>query len=134
MNEPNPTTPLAEKPTSDASDCLQAQINLLLVALIVLSGTFATYLYVRVRHAKQDLAALKQNVAPIFQAYNQETPQIGAWVGKLADFGRAHADFQPIMRKYPFFFPPSAPATTSAPPAAASKPATTPAAAPAPKK
>src|SRR5690348_1196114 len=115
MNELNQPVMSDDKAASETSNCLQAQINLLLVALIVLSGTFATYLWIQVRHMKQDLQGMKQSASPIFQAYNQETPAIGAWMGKLADFGRTHPDFAPIMKKYPFFFPSNAPVSTAAP-------------------
>jgi hypothetical protein len=74
----------------------------------------------------------------VVQAYNNDKPNVDAFVAKLADYGRTHPDFAPIMKKYQL-----QPPTNSVAPASAPKTAGTtspapakaaPAPAPAPKK
>jgi len=74
------------------------------------------------------------------QKYNQERVAVDAFVAKVADYGRTHPDFEPILKKYGIPLPTNTVAPTTSPaakPAAApvanpAKPASSPA--PAPKK
>jgi hypothetical protein len=107
---------------------LKNQVYVLLVALIVVSGTLTVYLYRQVSVANKELAECQRVSALVVN--NQNT--IEALVGKLADYGTRHPDFQPVLKKYGITEAPHA----AAPRAAAPRPAASPAAAPqaAPKK
>jgi hypothetical protein len=129
-------------PSTDQSQAavasLQTQVHLLLIAMILLSGIFATFVYIQARRARSDLAASKLVGEPILQSFAQEKPTLDAFLGKLVDFSKTHADFAPVLAKYPWFFQfqtSAPPVTATAPKPAApavTKPAATPA--PAPKK
>ncbi|MCX8090894.1 MAG: hypothetical protein N3I86_08175 [Verrucomicrobiae bacterium] len=96
---------------------LQRQVFFLLVALLILSGTVTVFLFWQVRHAKRDLAALRPVAAQVIQEFNQRKPDVDAFLARLADYGRTHADFAPIINKYQIR------PTTGAPPASATAPA-----------
>ena len=128
MNESeNKTAPSVE--ATEKTSALASQLQLLQLALIILSGTFATYLYIQVHRARIDLTVLKQVFLPMDQQFvTQEKPLGDAFIGKLSEYGRTHADFLPILKKYQI------PVATAAPPPAALAPAPAKPAAPAPKK
>jgi phospholipase/lecithinase/hemolysin len=106
---------------------LQRQVTTLLLALVIVSGTLTVFLYIQARHARADLAAVKQPAAQIIQAFNrQDKSNIDSFVIRLAEYGRTHPDFVPILNKYKIAVP-AVPVTTSAPPATvAPKPAAAP--------
>jgi hypothetical protein len=110
--------------------CLQRQVTIMLLALVIISGTLFAFLWRQVRYARRDLEAMKQPATQIIQEFNQSKPTMDAFVGKLAEYGRTHADFAPITKKYQL---PMTAAPAPPQPAAASKPAA-PAPASAPKK
>lgn len=110
--------------TCSSCECVQRQMNTVLIALIILSGTFAIFLWRQTRYIRHDLDALKPAANAIVQGYNQEKPAVDAFVAKVTDYARTHADFAPIAQKYQLQL-----TNSSAP---AGKPAATPT--PAPKK
>lgn len=89
----------------------------LLVAMVVLSGTFTAFLWRQVRYAKRDLEALRPLAARQIQEFNQKKPEIDAFLARLAEYGRTHPDFAAIFNKY------NLAAVTGAPPATAPAPA-----------
>jgi|ERR1043166_4194690 hypothetical protein len=96
---------------------LQRQVTTLLLALVVVSGTLSVFLWRQARYAHADLEALKQPAAQIIQSFNkQDKANMDKFVARLADYGRTHADFMPILNKYKITVP-SVPIATSAPPA-----------------
>jgi hypothetical protein len=109
-------------------DWLQRQMTTLLLALVIVSGTLTVFLWRQTRYARRDLESIKTAAAPIIQDYNRNRAGLEAFVTKLAEYGRAHPDFAPIMQKYGLN------AITTAPPATAAPPKTAPAPAPASKK
>ena len=118
MNEfESKNAPLGGQSSEANAAGLQAQVNLLLAALIVLSGTFAVFVWVQVRHARQDLKNMKLQANSLIQTFTRDKPSMDAFVVKAAEFGRTHPDFVPILKKY------GVPVATSAPPAAATSPA-----------
>ena len=98
---------------------LQAEINSLrhlivsvLVLLIVISGTLNVYLLRQWRSSEMEL----RNVRGFVDSYNKDYfPQITNYVGKLTDYGRAHTNFVPILKRHGLDTaqpgPPPAPAT-----------------------
>ena len=132
MNDLESKSPSTGAPSVDSTGCVQRQLNLLLLSLIILSGTFAVFEWRQVKYARQDLEALKQPAAFMLQSYNQEKPAVDALLAKLSEFGRTNKSFVPILLKYQI---PTVAATSASPAAAApaaTKPAPKPAATPAP--
>jgi hypothetical protein len=99
---------------------LQRQVTTLLLALVVLSGTFTALMFMQARGARRDLAAIKQPATQLIQAFNQEKPIMDNFIARLADFGRTNPEFVPILNKYRI------PVATSAIPATVTPPVATP--------
>jgi hypothetical protein len=95
---------------------LQRQVTTLLLAVFVLSGTVTVFLWRQARYARKDLEVLKPPAAQIIQSFKQEKPIMDDFVAKLAEFGKTHPDFMPIVNKYKIQ-PVTAPGITSTPPA-----------------
>src|SRR5262245_25831462 len=109
--------------TSDSEDldlkqqcaALKRQVTTLFLALVVVSGTLSVFLWRQAHYSRVDLNAMKQPAAQIIQAFNQEKPNMDAFLGRLADFGRTNPDFVPILNKYKIS-PPAMPIKASSPP------------------
>src|SRR6185295_16991243 len=80
---------------------LQRQITTLLLALVVVSGTLSVFLWRQARYARADLEAVKQPAAQLIQAFDkQDKSRMDNFVARLADYGKTHPDFVPILNKY----------------------------------
>ncbi|MGA2029842.1 MAG: hypothetical protein ABSG87_07195 [Verrucomicrobiota bacterium] len=75
---------------------LQSQVTLLLIALIVVSGTLTFYLAYEARASGKDVAKLEPQARQI----SAQIPTMQKFVGQLQAYGQAHLEFQPILRKY----------------------------------
>jgi len=130
--KPSGTTPAPAAPSPESA--LQRQLNLMLLALVVLSGTLTVYLLRQVTYAKKDLNAIKGPATQLIQAFNRDKPGMDAFLTKLGEYGRTHPDFVPLLNQYQIPVAATPAPATSAPPAA--KPAAAPATKPAtpPKK
>ena len=99
MNEPQ-----TNAPAPDELACLVAslrrQITLLLLALIVISGTLTTYLFYEARTLGHDLEVLEPQARMVIQNYNKGLPHIQKFVQELVAYGQKHPDFQPILKRY----------------------------------
>ena len=130
---------LETKPESNATgsrneyEGMQRQLNLLLIAVVILSGTFSVFLWRQTRYLRRDLEGLKAQGGPAIQRYNQEKPTVDAFVAKVAEYARSHPDFAPIAKKYQLHSITNVPAAATQPVAPAAN-KTTPAPAPVPKK
>ena len=113
MNE-TPTIPSAPDDLADEVASLRRQISILLLALIVVSGTLTTYLYYQSRTIGGDLGALEPQARDIILNYDKSLPTIQKFVHDLVIYGRSHPDFEPVLKKYgiPLTLPP---ATNSVP-------------------
>jgi hypothetical protein len=80
---------------------LQRQVMILLLALIVVSGTLASYLYYQSRIMGKDLAAIEPQAMQMIKAYNQNEPNMEKFVQQLVTYGQTHPEFQAILKKYP---------------------------------
>lgn len=94
---------------------LRCQINVLLLALIVVSGTLATYLLYQWHSIGRDLDAIEPQARAIVQNYDRNIPAIQKFIQELTAYGQQHPDFQPILKKYGIL--PTLPAATNAAPA-----------------
>ena len=81
---------------------LQKQVTMLLLALIVLSGTLTTYLCYESRIMGKDLETFTPQAMQMIKGYNQEEPNMEKFVQQLVAYGQTHPDFQEILKKYPF--------------------------------
>lgn len=79
---------------------LQRQVCVLLLALIVVSGTVTVYLWYQSRTSGRELQAIKPQATQVIQAFNQDRPGMEKFVGQLVAYGQTHPDFRPILQKY----------------------------------
>ena len=113
MNETQTNPPAPDNLAGEVAS-LRRQISILLLALIVISGTVTTYLFYQSRTIGGDLAALEPQAREVIQNYDKNVPTIQKFVQELGAYGQTHPDFQPILKKYGIpLTPPSA--TNTAP-------------------
>jgi hypothetical protein len=115
----------------DQIDSLRQTVFSLLVICVIISGTFLIFLFRQYRVVSRDLANIAKPAAELIAVHAKQAPMMNQFVYKLADYGKTHPDFMPIIVKYGLTnLPPSAAPTSVAPtapsPAAAkaSSPAT----------
>ncbi len=98
-------------------DTLHHLVVSILILLVVISGTFTIYLLRQWQSARKDLASIKPNTTISIAAYNNgEAAKMDAFISRLVDYGKTHADFRPILLKYSLI------QTTGAAPAAPAPP------------
>ena len=85
---------------SDQVAALRRQTFVLLLALIIVSGTLTVFLYRQASLTRRDIAAIKPQATQIIQAFSQNGPNIQNFVKQLAAFGATHPDFRPVLQKY----------------------------------
>jgi hypothetical protein len=102
MNDPEIKTPELSESTELKRQCnaLGRQVVILLVALFVVSGTMTFYLWVQSKRVGKDLEYVRPQAQQILKASEKETPVINKFMAQLADYGRTHPDFAPIMTKF----------------------------------
>jgi hypothetical protein len=98
MNESNPHTHVE---ISEQICALQRQTFMLLLALIVVSGTLTVFLYRQASLARTDITNLKPQATQVINAFNQNHANIQSFVRQLAAYGQTHPDFQQqVLKKY----------------------------------
>ena len=118
MNETEKTSMDAPEANSTQAqiNALQRQVTNLMLALLIASSTFCIYMWRQARLARIDLKNFRGSAAQNIQVFQKQKPEFDAFVAKLAEYGRTHADFAPIINKYKISV------STSAPPSAAAAP------------
>jgi hypothetical protein len=87
--------------TNPEISALRNQIFILLVALVIVTGTLTVYLYRQASTTGKQINAIKPQAQQIVAAYNQNQPQILDFVNKLVAFGEKNPDFsQRVLKKY----------------------------------
>ncbi|HZR15969.1 MAG TPA: hypothetical protein VFE51_01465 [Verrucomicrobiae bacterium] len=81
-------------------DQLQQLVSSLLLILIVISGTLSVFLRRQWQSTQADLNAIQLAAAPLMAEYANNHPGIEDFVRRLAEYGRTHPDFAPIVTKY----------------------------------
>jgi hypothetical protein len=114
MNESPLNAPAPDDLTHQVAS-LRCQINVLLLALIVVSGTLATYLFYQSHTIGRDLEVFEPQARAVVQNYDRNLPGIQKFIQDLTAYGQQHPDFQPILKKYGIS--PTPPAATNATPA-----------------
>jgi hypothetical protein len=98
--------PAANPPTSELKelqarfDQLQQLVSSLLLILIVVSGTLSVFLRRQWQSTQADLNAMQVAAAPLLAEYTNNHPGVEDFVRKLAEYGRTHPDFAPIVTRY----------------------------------
>lgn len=100
MNEPEmDPTPSVE--LTDQITALRRQMLTLLLALIVVSGTLAVYLWYQSRITGKEINdVVRPQAIQIVQMYKQRSSVMEKLVPQLVAYGQTHPDFQPILKKY----------------------------------
>ena len=135
VSTPNPApataTAAAETDFKQEVQALRVFVIKLQSALIALTWLFGVFVFIQFWRARGELAVVRPQAAQIIELGKRKEQPINQFVVQLADYGRTHPDFAPIINKYGI----AALTTnaTAAPTGAAPKPAA-PAPAPAPKK
>jgi len=99
MNEPE-TDQFASDDLAAQVASLQRQLFVLLLALIVVSGTLTFYLFCQSRFAGKDLAAIRPQATQVIREFNLSRPALDRLIQQLVEYGRTHPEFQPILKKY----------------------------------
>ena len=98
MNEPQTNSPVSDDLASQVAS-LRHQMTLLLLALIVISGTLTTYLFYQAHTLSNDVTVLEPQARMVIQNYNKNLPNIQQFVRELVTYGQKHPDFQPILKQ-----------------------------------
>jgi len=105
-------------------DSLRQNLVNVLVLVVVLSCTFNTYLWRRVRDTHRDALAVESQVAPAVAEFQQVSgPRIRDFISRLGEYARTHPDFAPILTRHGVTLPGNPPAPTGAPGAPVPAPA-----------
>jgi hypothetical protein len=112
-----------KSPSTSGTNELQAQYDALrhlvvsmLILVVVISATLNLYLLRQWRSTSRDLDAIRPQAAQMVRDYQTKTgPLMNDFVSKLAEYGRTHPDFLPILAKYNLKPATNAPAATPAP-------------------
>jgi hypothetical protein len=104
-------TNLTEGALSDQIAALKRQVFTLLLALIVVSGSLATYLYYQSRVMSQTVEGIKPQAMQVIQAYKQATANLNQasvsnFLTQISEYAATHPDFQPVLKKYGWNPPP----------------------------
>ena len=79
---------------------LRNQVYVLLVALIVISGTLTVYLYRQASIARKDIEAVQPQAEQLIKAFNQNQAVLAAFINQLVAYGQTHPEFVPVLAKY----------------------------------
>ena len=120
MSDTNLSTPPSPSPSSSSELTelkelcadLQWQTHTLRIALLVVATIVCAFFWLEGRRNGQALTALRPQAAQVIEASKVQDPIAGRFLGQLVEFGKTHADFAAILKRYPFQV-----ASTSAPPA-----------------
>jgi len=129
MNDLEPKSISPGTDSNGTSDCVHGQLNVLRSGLILLSVAFAVSIWVQVHYLRAERTSLQ----PILQGYDRDKQTVDPLLARIAEYGRTHPAFAPIMQKYQIQVPtnvPGAPAAAKPAAPAAAKPAPPPAAVP----
>ncbi len=86
---------------------LRQQVFILLIALVVVSGTLTVYLYRQASILRKDIAAVEPQARQIIAAFNQNQPLINNFVNQLVVYAQTHPDFRPVLAQYGINPPPA---------------------------
>ena len=80
---------------------LRNQIFTLLLALVVVTGTFAVYMFRQASLTNKDIATAKQEGAEqLIATFNKNQAAINDFEKRLVAYGQMHPEFRPVLVKY----------------------------------
>lgn len=104
---------------------LQQLVTSVLLVLVVISGTLSIFLLRQWRFAKSELEAVAPTANQLIMEHTNNFALTQDFARKLAEYGRTHPDFAPIVLKYRLndllAKPGTAPITSSLPSSTSSK-------------
>ena len=104
--------------TNSQIAALQRQVFVLLIALVVVSGTLTIFLYRQASLAGKDITAIKPQAQQVVGVFNQNQQMLVKFTEQLVEYGKTHPDFRPVLMKYGLVQQPGvATANPTAPPA-----------------
>lgn len=92
---------------------LRNQVFILLVALIVVSGTFTVYMFRQASLLGKDVDANTK----IVNSLNQGQPAVTAFANQLGAYSMTHAEIRPVLAKYGIIPAPTQPVPGASAPA-----------------
>jgi hypothetical protein len=97
---------------SNQIDALRRQTFILLLALVVVSGTLATYLHYQSRIMSKSVESIKPQAMQVIQTYNQVRASLNPatlsnFANQITAYAIAHPEFQPVLKKYGWNPPPA---------------------------
>jgi len=115
----------AQPETADLQEQLESLRSLIvrvMLLVVVVSGTINVYLLRQVKYARADLAGFRPGASQMIADYSKATqPRMNEIAVKIAEYGRTHPAFGPIVTKYRLNSSPAAPAAAPPPSAPAPK-------------
>jgi hypothetical protein len=96
MNESHTHSDLSEEVAA-----LRRQVFMLLLALVVISGTLVAYLYYQSRITSKNIEAIKPQATKIHQNFTHDLPMIQSFVKQISAYGAKNPDFaQQVLKNY----------------------------------
>lgn len=94
-----------QSPTADSRDeairSLQKQVRVLLILLLIVSGTLTVYMKRASSRAKAELTLLNPQVQRIRDEFNSRgRPAIREFINRLGEYSQTHPEVVPIMHKH----------------------------------
>ena len=105
LPESSPLSAAAPSPTEltelkEQCAQLRAQTQSLRLAQLIVAVAVAGFFWVEVSRNGQALETMRPQAAQVAEATKKQTPAINDFVNRLAEFGRTHPDFVPVLTKY----------------------------------
>lgn len=99
---PSPTAPTNFELTELKEECaqLRTQTRNLRLAQLIVALAVAAFFWVEARRNGQALETMRPQAAQIAEVTKKQTPAINEFVNRLAEYGRTHPDFVPVLTKY----------------------------------
>jgi hypothetical protein len=79
---------------------LQRQVFTLLVALVVVTGTFTAFMYRQASLAGKDIDAVRPQAEQVINTFNQNQQLMASFINQLVAYGQTHPEFRPVLAKY----------------------------------
>lgn len=105
LSSPSPSSPVAPSPSELnelKAECaqLRAQTQNLRLAQLIVAVAVAGFFWVEVWRNGQALETMRPQASQVAEVTKKQTPAINEFVNRLAEFGRTHPDFVPVLTKY----------------------------------
>jgi len=103
LSSPTPTPRSASELDELQELCadLRWQLHTLRIALLVVACALCGFFWLEARRNSQALTLLRPQAAQVLELSKAQDPNINRFIGQIMDFGKTHADFAAILKKYP---------------------------------